>query len=85
MAVGVTFPLLGAAGFLASGPNSDSALLALRIVYCLLPVPLLLGAILLLWNFPLTPRRVAIIGRRLSTRRERAEASVGRWDRSRSS
>ena len=71
IAVGVTFPLLGAFGFQAAGANSDQALLVLRLLYCVLPVPLLAVTIALLWNFPLNPRRVSVMQRRIAARRSR--------------
>lgn len=71
LAVGVTFPLLGAFGFQAAGANTDQALLALRVLYCGLPIPLLLATMVLLWHFPLDPRRVGVVQRRIAARRSR--------------
>ncbi len=53
LAVGVSFPLLDMAGFKATGDNSDQALLALSLLYGLLPVMVKLFAVRLVWNFPL--------------------------------
>jgi glycoside/pentoside/hexuronide:cation symporter, GPH family len=75
LAVGVAFPLLGAFGFQAAGANTDQALLVLRLLYCGLPIPLLLVTIVLLWNFPLNPRRVGVMQRRIAARRSRAALS----------
>lgn len=71
LAVGVAFPLLGAFGFQAAGANTDQALLVLRLLYCGLPIPLLVVTIVLLWDFPLDPRRVRAIQRRIAARRSR--------------
>jgi len=71
LAVGVAFPVLGAFGFQATGANTDEALLALRVLYCCFPIPLLLVTVLLLWRFPLDPRRVGVVQRRIAARRSR--------------
>lgn len=76
VAVGVTFPLLGAFGFQAAGANTEQALLALRVLYCGLPVPLLLVTIALLWRFPLDARRVGVVQRRIAARRSRAAVQL---------
>jgi Na+/melibiose symporter-like transporter len=53
-AVGIAFPLLGAAGFdPAAGVETPQGLLVLGLLYAGLPVLLKLGAIALVWRFPL--------------------------------
>lgn len=53
-AVGLSFPLLSAAGFdPAAGIKTESGLLMLALLYAGLPVLLKLAAIALVWNFPL--------------------------------
>ena len=53
-AVGIAFPLLGAAGFDPSaGMETPRGLLVLGLLYAGLPVLLKLGAIALVWRFPL--------------------------------
>ncbi len=53
-AVGLSFPLLSAAGFdPAAGIKTESGLLMLGLLYAGLPVLLKLAAIALVWNFPL--------------------------------
>lgn len=53
-AVGLAFPLLSAAGFDPSaGIRTDRGLIMLGLLYAGLPVLLKLGAIALVWNFPL--------------------------------
>lgn len=59
LAVGLAFPLLGAFGFEAgAGPAQGSTpLMALAMIYALVPVCLKLSAIALMWNFPLDEAR----------------------------
>jgi Na+/melibiose symporter-like transporter len=58
LAVGVAFPLLELAGFQAEGENSAFALGALVGLYCVVPIVLKLGAVGLMWGFPLTAGRL---------------------------
>jgi len=55
LAVGLAFPVLGWFGFeTGGGPDqSATALTSLAVIYSLMPVGLKLGAIALMWNFPL--------------------------------
>ena len=54
LGVGVAFPLLDAFGFAAGGgPRQDaSALFALAVIYGWIPIALKVGAVSLIWNFP---------------------------------
>lgn len=53
-AVGIAFPLLGAAGFLVGGGNqTPAALFALAALYGWAPIVFKVGAIALVWRFPL--------------------------------
>lgn len=55
LAVGIAFPILGYFGFQPDGETqSATALSALAITYAWVPALLKLGAIALVWNFPLT-------------------------------
>jgi Na+/melibiose symporter-like transporter len=56
LAVGFAFPLLGAFGFQpdSEAVQSPLALSALAITYAWVPAILKLGAVALVWNFPLT-------------------------------
>jgi GPH family glycoside/pentoside/hexuronide:cation symporter len=68
LAVGVAFPLLAVFGFSPAGENGPGALTALAVLYAWVPVVLKLGAIALMWNFPLDSAeqqrlRTAIDGR----------------------
>jgi Na+/melibiose symporter-like transporter len=71
IAIGVTLPLLEALGFSAKGPNTHEALLALKYVYCLGPVPFMLAGAVMFLVFPIDARRHGIIRRRLESRRNR--------------
>ena len=53
VAVGIAFPVLGALGFAAAGPNPAGALLGLTLLYALLPVLFKLAATALVWRFEL--------------------------------
>ncbi|BBK33081.1 MFS transporter [Allostella humosa] len=55
LAVGIAFPILGAAGFVAAGTAQPAAALdALALLYGGAPVLFKLAAIALMWRFPLT-------------------------------
>lgn len=56
LAVGIAFPLLGLFGFEPgqTGTQSPEALVALAVTYAWIPAVLKLGAVALVWNFPLT-------------------------------
>jgi Na+/melibiose symporter-like transporter len=71
LGIGVTLTLLKALGFAPGVHNSDSALAALKYVYCFGPAPFyIVGGIMLLW-FPIDARRHDIIRRRLLMRERR--------------
>ncbi|WP_051068452.1 MFS transporter [Thioalkalivibrio sp. ALJ7] len=53
LAVGISFPLLGLAGFSTDGGNGSTALLALGLAYAGLPVLFKLAAMALVWRFPI--------------------------------
>ncbi len=55
LAVGVTYPLLGAAGFDAGGDGSDG-IRALALLYGLAPIPFKAAAVWLIWSFPVDRR-----------------------------
>jgi Na+/melibiose symporter-like transporter len=76
LAVGIAFPALAAFGFETAPDNSPEALLALAVIYAVVPVVLKAGAIALVWNHPITLRRQQTIRRRLDTMARR----VGRAD-----
>jgi Na+/melibiose symporter-like transporter len=53
LSAGLAFGLLDLAGFDATGVNGAFQLSALALLYCLIPVALKLGAVSLVWNFPI--------------------------------
>lgn len=53
LSAGLAFGLLDLAGFVPDADNTGSALSALAVLYCLVPVLLKLCAIALVWNFPI--------------------------------
>jgi len=67
-AAGAAFLALDMMGFSAQGGNAPGALFALAALYSLAPVALKGCAVALVWNYPLTPQRHAIIRRRLAQR-----------------
>lgn len=52
-AAGIGLGLLDLTGFSATGANGPAQILALAMLYCLLPIALKLGAIALVWRFPI--------------------------------
>ncbi len=53
LAVGLGFGLLDLAGFEAQASNPPAQLLALRLLYCLVPVLLKLAAVAVMWGYPI--------------------------------
>jgi Na+/melibiose symporter-like transporter len=53
--------LLDLAGFQPAGPNGRTQLMVLVVLYCLVPVILKLGAVALMWRFPIDQTRQASI------------------------
>jgi len=68
LAVGIAFPLLELAGFRTDGANDPGALLALALLYGLLPVPIKLAAILCIRRFPIDAKRQARLRARIERR-----------------
>ncbi len=68
VAVGLALPGLEAAGFDPSAPT-DTGRRALTVIYALVPVVIKITAIALIWQFPLTAEKHAVIRRRLGGRR----------------
>lgn len=74
LAVGIAFPLLAASGFEAGGANGPVPLLALSLLYGVLPIPIKLAAIALVWRFPIDQARQARLRRLIDRRQARAVA-----------
>ncbi len=72
VAVGLALPGLEAAGFDPSAPT-DAGRRALTVIYALIPVVIKLTAIALIWRFPLTAEKHAVIRRKLNGRRVATE------------
>jgi GPH family glycoside/pentoside/hexuronide:cation symporter len=64
----LALPVVAAFGFTPTGPNGPGARFALTAMYCLVPIGFWLGAISLIWNFPLDHRRQALIAARRALR-----------------
>ncbi len=68
-AVGIAYPLLSAAGYdPGAGIRTETGLMMLGLLYAGLPVMLKIGAIALVWNFPLDRDAVARVGARIGAR-----------------
>lgn len=67
-AAGGGFLILSESGFDPNGTNGRAALFALSATYALAPVLLKACAVALVWRYPLTPERHAVIRRRLERR-----------------
>jgi GPH family glycoside/pentoside/hexuronide:cation symporter len=68
LGVGIAFPTLDAFGFDLGGENDALALTALAVIYAGLPCVLKAVSIAMVWNHPITPRRLAAIQARLARR-----------------
>jgi Na+/melibiose symporter-like transporter len=66
LAVGLAFPVLELAGLNQGEANSPGALFVLAALYALVPVILKLGAIVLMWRFPLTAEEQESLQRRIA-------------------
>ncbi len=66
-AVGLALPGVEAAGFDPATP-SESGKIALTLIYALLPAVIKGGAIVLIWQFPLTEKKQSIIRRAIDRR-----------------
>lgn len=77
LAVGIAFPLLSLAGFdaqAAPGENSAQSVLALALLYAALPCLLKMGAVSLMWGFPLDREKQAAIRAEIEKREAAASA-----------
>lgn len=68
LSVGIALPALDAFGFDANSPKQDG-IMALIVIYAVVPVVIKLIAILVVWNFPLTPQKLTVIQHRLLRRK----------------
>jgi Na+/melibiose symporter-like transporter len=68
LAAGIALPVLGAFGLTDADGDKSNALMALVLIYAVLPVVLKAGAIGMMWRFPLDGAHQIAIRRRLSRR-----------------
>ena len=73
VAVGLAFPILDAVGFEEAGEKNATSLLALAMLYGLLPVILKAAAIVLMWEYPITAARQVEIRHLLDRQRSADE------------
>ncbi|MBX3574785.1 MAG: MFS transporter [Mesorhizobium sp.] len=67
--VGIVFPLLALFGFVPDGPNDAGAVTALVSIYVWLPLALKVGAIMLMWSFPLGEAEQRVLRSSIEARR----------------
>ncbi len=72
-AVGFALPVLEASGFDPAAPT-EAARRALTVIYALVPVVIKLTAIAMVWRFPLTAEKHAVIRRGLGRRLSRSKS-----------
>ena len=53
VAVGITYPMLDWIGFAPGSTNTTEAITALKYIFIFIPIPIMLLAALVMWNFPL--------------------------------
>ena len=75
LAVGISFPVLDYFGFDPAGGSSAAGLLSLAVIYAAVPVVLKIVSIGLVWNFPITAARHALIRRRIDRLARRQTAN----------
>ncbi len=69
-AVGIAFPVLAASGYdPGNAIRTDSGLFMLGLLYAALPVLLKLGAIALIWNFPLDKAELERVANRIAAQK----------------
>lgn len=66
LGVGLAFPALDAFGFSSQGDNTATALLALTVIYAGIPCVLKTIAIAMVWNHPISARRLRAIQSRIA-------------------
>ncbi|WP_417805542.1 MFS transporter [Thalassospira lucentensis] len=68
LAAGIALPILGAFDLTKGGANNSLALIVLVLIYAVIPIVLKIGAIVMMWGFPLDASHQVAIRRRLSRR-----------------
>lgn len=67
LAIGISLPALEALGFEPGNP-SETGILALTVIYAVVPIVIKTTAIFTIWTFPITAQKHAVIRRRLDRR-----------------
>lgn len=78
--VGIALPMLAFLGFDPLNQNGPDEILALKLVYAILPIAFWIVAVAFIWNFPITPERQRRI-RALAERRALVSRSRNSHDR----
>jgi Na+/melibiose symporter-like transporter len=76
LSVVIAFPTLDVLGFDPDLPAAENNLLALAVIYSVVPIVFKTGAILLIWRYPLTAVRQAVIRRRIASLESRKKGRV---------
>lgn len=74
----VAFPALDLLGFDPAADGATRGIVALAVIYAVVPVVFKLCAVATIWHHPITRRRHDVIRRRLQTRAARGAAATGR-------
>ena len=77
LSVVIAFPTLDGLGFDPDLPPEKNNLMALAVIYSLVPIVFKTGAILLVWRYPLTARKQGVIRRRMASQRQRTQERLG--------
>jgi Na+/melibiose symporter-like transporter len=77
LSVVIAFPTLDALGFDPELAPQDNNLMALVVIYSVLPIVFKTGAILLVWRYPLTAHKQGVIRRRIADLERRHERRLG--------
>lgn len=78
MAVGITYPMLDWIGFVPGGTNTTETIEALKYIFLFTPLPIMVLAALLMWNFPLDYERQQHLRRLIDERDSQALAKSAR-------
>lgn len=71
LSVVIAFPTLDWLGFDPDLPRNENNLLALAVIYSIVPIVFKACAIVLVWRYPLTASKQAVIRRRIADREDR--------------
>ncbi len=72
VAVGITYPMLDWIGFVPNGTNTIETIAALKNIFIFIPIPIMLLAALIVWNFPLDSQRQQHLRRLIEERDSQA-------------